>query len=367
MFTSCKKTSAIAAALLSLFIWAAASLPAFAVTGEEIVLEAEKYLGAPYGWSAAGPDAFDCGGFTWYVYDQLGVDFGLRIESSELADQWPVVENAAELQMGDIVFCGYGRDSIGHWGIYSGYGHIIHSYNSGTGVVETLLDEVSPPFCYGVRLPGATEYEPQKALSGLPSLWAAAEVQLAIGAGLVDETRQGGYQQDMSRGEFCSLLINLCETAFDREAHILLAERGLSIDHDAFSDTRNEDILTAHALGLVNGKGDGAFAPDEPLRRQEAAMLLVRALDLSGKAKQFGIKLEDVYSDLAGVSAWAPPRIGLNVSALDPVSGAAFVSGFSAVGGEEHYTREQAYISAMRLYNLLIAPEDSPAATYLWG
>ncbi len=38
-----------------------------------VVQIAMRYLGRPYRWGAAGPNAFDCSGFTMYVYAQVGV------------------------------------------------------------------------------------------------------------------------------------------------------------------------------------------------------------------------------------------------------------------------------------------------------
>lgn len=40
----------------------------------QIVEEAASHDGAAYRYGASGPDAFDCSGFTSYVFEQVGVD-----------------------------------------------------------------------------------------------------------------------------------------------------------------------------------------------------------------------------------------------------------------------------------------------------
>jgi len=352
----------LTAALCLLCLMAAGSSPAYAVSGEEIVIEAEKYLGYPYGWSASGPDAFDCGGFTWYVYDQAGIDFGLRVSSAHLAEQGEIIDDPADLQLGDILFFGYGRSAISHWGIYSGYGYIIHSYNSSTGVVETPLEEVLPPFCYGVRLNQMPAYEERAPLVGTPSAWATAEIHMAIEAGLIPEAEQGGYQQVMTRGAFCSLLLQVCEVLSGQTAAEILADRGLTIDPTVFTDTKNEDILTAYALGLVSGKNDGTFGPEEPLSGEAAATLLGRLLALTGN--QGACDPEYTLADLAETSAWSPTELVCYGAVGLPGGGPVPWAKTEPPIQDACLTREQAYISVMRLYNDLLIPtipEQFPA------
>ena len=42
-------------------------------TGAAIVAEARKYVGTPYKHGGASPGAFDCSGFTSYVFSKFGV------------------------------------------------------------------------------------------------------------------------------------------------------------------------------------------------------------------------------------------------------------------------------------------------------
>lgn len=91
----------------------------------EVVNIAMKYLGAPYRWGAAGPNAFDCSGFTMFVYAQVGVSLP---HSSRAQINSGQRVSMSDLQAGDLVFFG---SPIHHVGIYIGGGQYIHAPHTG--------------------------------------------------------------------------------------------------------------------------------------------------------------------------------------------------------------------------------------------
>jgi cell wall-associated NlpC family hydrolase len=101
----------------------------------EVVAIAKSKLGAPYRWAAAGPDAFDCSGFTMWVYAQVGVS--LPHSSRAQINSGPRVSRA-NLKPGDLVF--FGRGGIHHVGMYVGGGMYIHSPRTGDVVKISSLD-----------------------------------------------------------------------------------------------------------------------------------------------------------------------------------------------------------------------------------
>ena len=78
--------------------------------------EAFSHLGTRYRSGAKGPSAFDCSGFTSYVYAQMGENIGCS-SRDQYAKNTPI--KRSELQTGDLVFFtshNSGR-SVGHVGI----------------------------------------------------------------------------------------------------------------------------------------------------------------------------------------------------------------------------------------------------------
>lgn len=85
--------------------------------GESVVQTALQYLGASYRSGMSGPYAFDCSGFTSYVYRKQNVSI-LRSSRSQYTQGTPIAR-IADLKKGDLVFFG-GRGStrsVGHVGI----------------------------------------------------------------------------------------------------------------------------------------------------------------------------------------------------------------------------------------------------------
>lgn len=82
----------------------------------DLMKEAHKYIGKPYRHGAKGPSAFDCSGYTSYIYKQFGFSIspGSRMQYTQGT---PVNRN--ELRTGDLVFF-TSRSSgknVGHVGI----------------------------------------------------------------------------------------------------------------------------------------------------------------------------------------------------------------------------------------------------------
>ena len=102
------------------------------VTGSDIVAYAKKFLGYKYVYGTAGPNTFDCSGFTSYVYKHFGYSI-TRTSSSQRSDGVGV--SKSKLQAGDIVCFS------GHVGIYIGDGDFIHAANPKKGVIISSLSE----------------------------------------------------------------------------------------------------------------------------------------------------------------------------------------------------------------------------------
>ncbi|MCX7023030.1 MAG: C40 family peptidase [Spirochaetes bacterium] len=108
---------------------------------KRIVAAALELRGVPYVYGAESPSAFDCSGFTRYVYSKVT---GLSLPRSargQFASGVPVAKDAAK--PGDILVFDTVGGSPSHVGIYLGQGQVIHAASAGnkTGVIVSELAE----------------------------------------------------------------------------------------------------------------------------------------------------------------------------------------------------------------------------------
>ncbi len=104
--------------------------------GQKAVDMAMKHLGKPYVYGAAGPKAFDCSGFTSYIYKQMGIKLN-RSAADQSKNGVKVARK--DLLPGDLIFFHTTRPGISHVGMYIGDGKFIHASSSRTGKVITSV------------------------------------------------------------------------------------------------------------------------------------------------------------------------------------------------------------------------------------
>ena len=104
--------------------------PMTASAAHVLELAAAAASGAYYVHGGAGPNGFDCSGFTMFVFNQVGIS--LPHQSSA---QRGVARSVSSPAPGDLVFVyNGGGGSIGHVAIYAGDGYWWEASNPSTGV-----------------------------------------------------------------------------------------------------------------------------------------------------------------------------------------------------------------------------------------
>lgn len=113
--------------------------------GQAVVELAKQYLGVPYVYGSASPSGFDCSGFVYYIYKQMGVTLN-RVAADQMTNgTWVAF---SEIQPGDIIGFKNSSGYVNHVGIYAGNGMMIHSPQTG----ETVRYESVTSGNYSLRV-----------------------------------------------------------------------------------------------------------------------------------------------------------------------------------------------------------------------
>ncbi len=109
--------------------------------GAAIVSIAQQYLGYRYVWGGTSPKTgFDCSGYTWYVYGQVGLSIPRYPLESQIASGPRI--SMDQLRPGDLLFWqNTYKAGLSHTGIYIGGGRFIHAESEATGVQIRSLSE----------------------------------------------------------------------------------------------------------------------------------------------------------------------------------------------------------------------------------
>ncbi len=131
-----------------------------------------------------------------------------------------------------------------------------------------------------------------------PSDWAKADVEEAKSFGLVPAALRDDYKSEISREEFCELIVTLYD---------ILTEGRMSINmkSNPFTDTDNPNVIKAYSLGVVSGIGEGLFKPKDTLTREQAAVILYNLIGKIKTGLDVDVKITHRFGDNASISNWA--------------------------------------------------------------
>ena len=182
--------------------------------------------------------------------------------------------------------------------------------------------------------PPVQQPQPPVSSGGQPSSWAVEQVNRAIGSNLVPQHLQSGYTQPITRAEFAALGVALYEASTGRTITARMQ----------FNDTNDINVQQMGALGVVSGVGNGNFAPNDTITREQAAVMLARlaaAMDRPLPAAQ------NTFVDNNQISSWAFEAVG-QVQAAGIMGGV----GNNTFDPRGTFTREQSIITMLRLFEL---------------
>lgn len=172
--------------------------------------------------------------------------------------------------------------------------------------------------------------------TGYISSWAKDSVAVAEKINLIQPSENYNYTAFITREEFCELIFNYINNFSDGLTAIYAK--------NPFTDTNNEHIGVLNALGIVKGKSETEFAPNDSLTREEAATILCRLINKIYPGWDATAQYFD-FADSGQISDWAMNDIQVicNMGIMQGVGDNRFAP-------KELYTTEQAIATLVRVY-----------------
>ena len=192
--------------------------------------------------------------------------------------------------------------------------------------------------------------DPPYQASDPPSEWATDYVVRAVEYGVVPSNLRNDFTGEITRSDYCTVLaLVLLQKDFKSYTEYKLPE------DPPFTDSGDPDVWWLNSMEVVSGVGDNQFNPDGSITRQEAAVLLRRAAVKLG-VDDVGTNTE--FVDQGQVADWAVE--GLNFVVANGIMSGKGDNIFDPLGS---YTREEAYITMVRLFDLI--PQKVSISEYM--
>lgn len=138
--------------------------------------------------------------------------------------------------------------------------------------------------------------QPQQPAGPQVSDWAKDQVAKASANNLVPDGLGDDYRANITRAQFAAVVVKLyLAKTGDGEPYVEDME-------SPFTDTNDPAVLQASVLNLVNGMGDGTFAPNALVTREQAAVMLSQVHLRTGGS--IGASAP-AFADSGSISEWA--------------------------------------------------------------
>ena len=170
------------------------------------------------------------------------------------------------------------------------------------------------------------------------SQWAEESLISADEAGLLPNFfSDRDLTANISRIDFCHLAYKMLEQKS------LISENNVK---SSFADTDDKEVTFLANSGIINGRSETEFAPNDDITREEAAVILTNTAEFMGVKEDIAL-FDTVFSDYDTVSDWAKESVR-KMDSLGIMRGV----GDNNFSPKSNYTMEQSAITMLKLFNL---------------
>lgn len=128
--------------------------------------------------------------------------------------------------------------------------------------------------------------------------WAVPELEEANKIGLIPDILQGAdLTKPITREEFAEIAVLLYEKTSEKTA--------VPVSSNPFTDTDNQQILKAYALGVTKGTSSTTFSPRVLINREQCATMLFRTIKVIAPDGDYTITGISDFADQKNISDFA--------------------------------------------------------------
>ena len=179
--------------------------------------------------------------------------------------------------------------------------------------------------------------EPKTSATSIPaSEWAWADIDKAKALNIINYGGNYNFPGAITREDFCELIYNYC--------YNVAKQVGIATGENPFTDTTNSNIIRLQKMGIVYGKSETEFAPNDLLTREEAATILNRLINVV-HPDLASTELYFEFADSEQISDWS-------MSAIQRICNMGIMKGVgnNNFAPQDNYTTEQAIVTLVRVY-----------------
>lgn len=183
--------------------------------------------------------------------------------------------------------------------------------------------------------PKVSEERKTSATSVPGSDWAETYIEKAKKTGLINIGGNYNFPGNINRNDFCELIYNYVE---------LLNNEEKNAAENPFKDTENPHIDYLHLMGIIDGKSETEFAPNDLLTREEAASIIIRLIRKL-HPNTVATEMYFAFGDSDDISDWA-------TNAIQTICNMGIMKGVgdNKFAPKDNYTTEQAVATLVRVY-----------------